>query len=231
MTRNLAQCSDDELITSFSQGNSLAFEELLLRYKNGLYQYLLSIVKDEGAAGDLFQEVFLALFTHAAGFKTQGKLKAWLFLTARNKAFNYLRDNKSISSLDEQDEEGNAFWHDIVPDDKPGQLEQLTRQENEEQLRQLVAQLPPRQQEVWSRHQGACEQRRSSHLYGGRTGGNRHRRRQGAPGGFLYHRPDRERCLGRLRRALQGAVGLHVINSNRGWLCAGPGAAPNAPRI
>lgn len=148
MTRNLALCSDDELITSFAQGNSLAFEELLLRYKNGLYQYLLSIVKDEGAAGDLFQEVFLALFTHAAGFKTQGKLKAWLFLTARNKAFNYLRDNKLTSSLDEPDEEGNAFWHDIVPDDKPGQLEQLTRQENEEQLRQLVAQLPPRQQEV-----------------------------------------------------------------------------------
>ncbi len=140
--------SDDELVVLFSKGDDAAFEELLFRHKNGLYQYIVSMVKDEGAAGDLFQEVFLALYTHAADFKAQGKVKSWLFLTARNKAFNYLRDHKADTSLDEQDEEGNEFWHEVLPDGEATQLEQLARQENVEQIKQLVASLPPRQQEV-----------------------------------------------------------------------------------
>ena len=144
----MGQYSDDELVGLFAQGNQAAFEELLLRHKNGLYQYLFSLVKDEGAAGDLFQEVFLALFTHAADFKAQGKVKAWLFLTARNKAFNYLRDHKPLTSLDEQDEEGNEFWHEVLPDGELPQLEKLTQQENMTRLRQLIAGLPPQQQEV-----------------------------------------------------------------------------------
>ncbi len=148
MEPNLSVHSDDELVGLFAQGNNGAFEELLFRHKNGLYQYLLSLVKDEGAAGDLFQEVFLALFTHAADFKAQGKVKAWLFLTARNKAFNYLRDHKPVTSLDEQDEEGNEFWHEVLPDGEPEQLEQLTQAENITRLRQLIATLSPQQQEV-----------------------------------------------------------------------------------
>ena len=148
MEPNFSVYNDDELVRLFAQGNNEAFEELLFRHKNGLYQYLLSLVKDEGAAGDLFQEVFLALFTHVADFKAQGKVKAWLFLTARNKAFNYLRDKKSVTSLDEQDEEGNEFWHDVLPDGETGQLEQLTKQENLLYLRQLIATLPLQQQEV-----------------------------------------------------------------------------------
>ena len=139
---------DDELIALFVQGHDEAFEELLFRHKNGLYQYILSLVKDEGAAGDLFQEVFLALYTHAADFKAQGKVKSWLFLTARNKCFNYLRDHKSTTSLDEQDEEGNEFWHEILPDTEASQLEQLTQQESMQKLREIISGLSPRQQEV-----------------------------------------------------------------------------------
>jgi RNA polymerase sigma-70 factor (ECF subfamily) len=148
MEHNMSAHSDDELVVLFAQGQSEAFEELLLRHKNGLYQYILSLVKDEGAAGDLFQEVFLALYTHAADFKAQGKVKSWLFLTARNKSLNYLRDHKSLSSLDEQDEEGNEFWHEILPDGEASQLEQLTQQEHVEQIREIVSSLPPHQQEV-----------------------------------------------------------------------------------
>ena len=140
--------SDDELVVLVSQGQNDAFEELLMRHKNGLYQYIFSLVKDDGTAGDLFQEVFLALYKHAADFKAQGKVKSWLFLTARNKSLNYLRDHKSLTSLDEQDEEGNEFWHEILPDGEISHLEQLTQQENFERIRQIVASLPPRQQEV-----------------------------------------------------------------------------------
>ena len=145
---NLSAQSDDELVQLFASGQELAFEELLMRYKNGLYQYIMSQVHDEGTAGDLFQEVFLSLYTHAADFKAQGKVKAWLFLTARNKMLNYFRDHKPVASLDEQDEEGNEFWHEILPDGEQDHLEQLQSQEGFARIKQVIDSLPPHQQEM-----------------------------------------------------------------------------------
>ena len=140
--------TDDELVQLFASGEAGAFEELVLRYKNGLYQYLKALVKDEGVAGDLFQEVFLALFKHADSFHAQGKFKSWLFLTARNKAFNYFRDHPAQASLDQTDEEGNSVWHETLPDGELPQLEQLTQEETLVRIRQAVDGLPPSQREV-----------------------------------------------------------------------------------
>lgn len=140
--------TDDELVQLFAQGESQAFEELVLRYKNSLYQYLMTLVKDEGTAGDLFQEVFLALFKHAADFQAQGKLKSWLFLTARNKAFNYVRDHKGQDSLDQTDEEGNEFLHETLSDGTPPVLEQLSGKESAQYIRQAVERLSPAQRET-----------------------------------------------------------------------------------
>ena len=148
MDANLTVKSDDELIVLFQNGTQEAFEEIVLRYKNSVYQYILSLVKDDGAAGDLFQDVFLALFKHAADFRAEGKLKSWLFQTARNKVLHFWRDNKTPLSLDETDEEGNAFWHETLADDAPALLDVLETQELGAQIRQAAEKLPPRQREV-----------------------------------------------------------------------------------
>lgn len=144
----LSNRSDDELVESFCQGNNEAFEELVLRYKNPLYQYILSLVKDEGAADDLFQDVFISLFKHAKTYKRQGKLKAWLFLTARNKVFNYFRDHKNTTSLDQTDDEGNAFLQETLPDNSRHALDELSWLELQETVRQAIEKLPPRQREM-----------------------------------------------------------------------------------
>ena len=140
--------TDDELVLLFKNGSNEAFEQLVFRYKNSLYQYILSMVQDEGAAGDLFQEVFLSFFRHAASYEAKGKFKSWLFLTARNKVFNYTRDQKKNTSLDQTDEEGNAFLHETLPDGAPHMLEALSSKETEEMIRKAAEQLPPRQREV-----------------------------------------------------------------------------------
>lgn len=142
------QRTDDELVVLFKSGSSDAFEELVYRYKNSLYQYIMTMVQDEGAAGDLFQEVFISLFKHADKYEPRGKFKSWLFLTARNKVLNFFRDKEKLSSLDQTDDEGNAFLHDTLADGKPSLLEDLAGRETEEQIRQASLQLPVRQREM-----------------------------------------------------------------------------------
>lgn len=140
--------NDDELVASFCEGNNQSFEELVLRYKNSLYQYILSLVKDESTAEDLFQEVFISLFKHAATYKPEGKFKAWLFLTARNKVLNYWRDSKNTTSLDQTDDDGNAYLQETLADDSRPVLEELSWQELQETVRQALEKLSPRQREM-----------------------------------------------------------------------------------
>ena len=77
MDPKLNERTDDELVLLFKSGSSGAFEELVYRYKNSLYQYIMAMVQDEGAAGDLFQEVFISLFKHADKYEPRGKFKSW----------------------------------------------------------------------------------------------------------------------------------------------------------
>ena len=149
MEPNISQRTDDELMLLFSGGSNEAFETLVLRYKNALYQYIKSMVLDDGAAEDLFQEVFITLFQSADKYKPQGKFKPWLFLIARNKVLNYFRSKpKNVTSLDQTDEEGNAYLYDALPDGSPPLLEGLARRETEQQLREAVEKLPERQREI-----------------------------------------------------------------------------------
>ena len=140
--------TDDELVLLFKSGSGEAFEELVYRYKNSLYQYIMAMVQDEGAAGDLFQEVFISFFKHADKYQPRGKFKSWLFLTARNKVLNFFRDRDPLASLDQTDEEGNAFLHDTLPDGAPSPLEGLAGRETEEEIRRASLTLPQRQREM-----------------------------------------------------------------------------------
>ncbi len=148
MDPRLAERTDDELVLLFKSGSGEAFEELVYRYKNSLYQYIMSMVQDEGAAGDLFQEVFIALFKHADKYEPRGKFKSWLFLTARNRVLNFFRDRDQLTSLDQTDEEGNAFLHDTLPDGAPSLLEDLAGRETEAEIRRATLELPQRQREM-----------------------------------------------------------------------------------
>lgn len=140
--------NDDELVASFCEGNNQAFEELVLRYKNSLYQYILSLVKEEGVAEDLFQDVFISFFKHAKTYKREGKFKSWLFLTARNKALNYFRDNKQTVSLDQTDDDGDAFLQETIADGSRSFLDELSEKELEKAVARAADQLPPRQREM-----------------------------------------------------------------------------------
>lgn len=140
--------TDDELVQGYRQGDETCFNELVYRYKNSLYQYIVAMVHDEGAAGDLFQEVFLHFYRRIYEYKTEGKLKSYLFTAARNRILNYFRDQDQAFSLDETDEEGNAFWHEELAENAPQPLEQLEQTELAQRLRRAAEQLPPRQRET-----------------------------------------------------------------------------------
>ncbi len=140
--------TDDELIAGFQNGDEMCFNELIYRYKNVLHQYILAMVRDEGAADDIFQEVFLNFYRRLKDYQPEGKLKSYLFTSARNRVLNFFRDNNKICSLDDTDEDGNAYFHDELAGDDPQPLDKLEQAELAERIRQATLRLPPAQREV-----------------------------------------------------------------------------------
>lgn len=140
--------SDDELVLGFQNGDQECFNQLVYRYKNILYQYIMVMVRDEGAAGDIFQEVFLGFYRRINDYRPEGKLKSYLFTAARNRMLNFFRDRDKLFSLDDTDEEGNAYMHDALPGADPQPLENLERAELAERIRNASLRLPARQREA-----------------------------------------------------------------------------------
>ena len=57
--KDLHDMTDEELALSYVDGNNRAFDLLLGRTQDRLFQYILFVVRDKDTAEDIFQETFL----------------------------------------------------------------------------------------------------------------------------------------------------------------------------
>src|ERR671932_347450 len=83
--------SDPELLAQIRARDAGAFETLFARYRELVRRQAQRIVRDESAADDLVQEVFLRVWTRSEQWDGRGACKAWLFRIATNLALNHLR--------------------------------------------------------------------------------------------------------------------------------------------
>jgi len=88
-----SQVQDAELIERYASGDERAFEVLMRRHGDAVFAAILSKVKDQDVADDLFQEVWIKfIHTLKAGYYTEaGKFGAWIHRVARNATMDYFR--------------------------------------------------------------------------------------------------------------------------------------------
>jgi RNA polymerase sigma-70 factor (ECF subfamily) len=84
------------LIRQCQSGNKAAFQELIIRYYNPIYRFLLKLSRDEDISLDLTQETFLKMVRNIDKFQTTGKTQfsTYLFTIAKNSFYDYLRKSK-----------------------------------------------------------------------------------------------------------------------------------------
>ena len=83
--------SDEELIRGVLSRDAGAFDSLFARHSQAVRGRLRRILRNDAAAEDLFQEVFLRLWTRADQWTGEGSVRAWVLAIATNLALNYLR--------------------------------------------------------------------------------------------------------------------------------------------
>ncbi len=141
--------SDTELIGRVRQRDAEAFDALLSRHGPAVRRRLLKILRDEEAAEDLQQEIFLRLWTRSEQWDGRGELAAWLGRIATNLAFNHLRTIRRrrqqplqtpVADSDPDDDLPVPGWMidaSAVPPDEPAQMA-----EEQEWLARLIDALP-----------------------------------------------------------------------------------------
>jgi RNA polymerase sigma-70 factor, ECF subfamily len=103
----LAGAVDAALVARAQQGETVAFELLVVKYQRRVAATVKRLVHEDRIAEELTQEVFLSVFLALNSFRPDGDFAAWLFTIARNAGRSYLRsaqnrqDDRPIELLDE----------------------------------------------------------------------------------------------------------------------------------
>ena len=144
----LKQMTDDLLVSLYLEGNNSAFDVLLNRHKDRLFNYIFFIVRSKEVAEDIFQETFVkAIVTLQQGrYTNDGKFAAWITRIAHNLVIDQFRIERNENTVSNDETE-----IDLLNDARlaEGTIEnQMVNDQVLKDVRMLVDELPDCQREV-----------------------------------------------------------------------------------
>jgi RNA polymerase sigma-70 factor, ECF subfamily len=136
--------SDSELVKRFQDGDLSVFEALVTPYSTRLFNTLVQMTNDRGAAEDLLQEALVAAYRTLCSFRAEAAVYTWLHRIAVNKALNWLRSRKGrleFESLDDPISTQSGEVRREVPDSRANPAGQALASEMSEVLQEAIASL------------------------------------------------------------------------------------------
>jgi RNA polymerase sigma-70 factor (ECF subfamily) len=121
-----------------------AFERLYDHYFPKIYAYVCYRVGSVHDSEDLVADIFLKAVEALDRFewRHEHSFSAWLFRVAHNVVTDHIRRDRKRGQPQSLDELPDLQGHELLPEDS------ALRKEKFAQLRQLIATLPPRRQEI-----------------------------------------------------------------------------------
>jgi RNA polymerase sigma-70 factor, ECF subfamily len=141
----MADAGDLEFIGALREGSEKAYEALLLRFQQPVYNLALRLLDDPTDAADVVQEVFLKVFRNVGHFRGQSSLKTWIFRIAINEAHNQRRwffrhRHREVGIEEKQDLSG---WAGVMADRESSPFEYVCEQERERMIEETLARINP----------------------------------------------------------------------------------------
>ena len=99
---------DVRLMLRAKDGDSAAFEELVVNYQDRLVHVFVHLVGNQETAEDLAQETFLRIYRSRHGYVPTAKFSTWLFKIANNLASNSRRSKGRRREVDINSADGDA---------------------------------------------------------------------------------------------------------------------------
>lgn len=143
--------SDKDLIRSYLEGNEKAFETLLMRNKDRIFGYIVSKVRNQNLANDLFQDVFIKVIRTLknGSYNEEGKFLPWVLTISHNMIVDHFRRSNKMQMISEsssKSEDYNIFSVLKLTDNNIE--DEMIKGQIETDLVRLVEYLPEEQRDV-----------------------------------------------------------------------------------
>ena len=140
--------TDDQLVKAYALGDNEAFDALLRRHQDRIFNYILRIIKNEDIANDIFQETFVkAILTIKQGRYTEnGRFPAWISRIAHNLIIDHYRQEKSENVQSADIEEIDVFNRKDLCEDTIEDI--IIADQIRDDVKYLIELLPELQREV-----------------------------------------------------------------------------------
>lgn len=128
--------TDQELITDALRGDTHAYGEVVVRYRNSVVNVVYRMCGDAQLAEEAAQEAFIRAWQHLSRYRPDLPFRAWIFRIAINAALDAIRSGKRLFELDDMDE-------DSLVEESPNPELLLVQREQVKRVRKAVLELPP----------------------------------------------------------------------------------------
>jgi RNA polymerase sigma-70 factor (ECF subfamily) len=139
---------DNILIQQYLNGDNDSFEILLTKYKQRIYSFIYSKIKDRNIADDVFQDTFIKVIqTLKKGkYNEEGRFVSWVMRIAHNLIIDHFRRQQRMPMYDTYDHEQDVFYRLSEPSKNIEDM--IIDSQIKSDINVLMLELPENQYEV-----------------------------------------------------------------------------------
>ena len=144
---------DVELVKAFQVGDRTAFDALVLKHKDKVFNLCYWFLGDTQEANDSAQDTFIKVYRSLKKFRLESAFSTWLYRIAANTCKNRLksleyRHNKKIAWLDNPGEIEGGQYSAEIHDKSPSPMIDFEKKERMMLIQRAIASLPTDQRTV-----------------------------------------------------------------------------------
>ncbi|MCM8818183.1 MAG: sigma-70 family RNA polymerase sigma factor [Candidatus Omnitrophica bacterium] len=142
-----------ELVEKAKTGDTKAFEELVNRTKDKIYNLGIKILGNKEDAADLLQETYIKAYESLSNFEGRSSFSTWLYRIATNFALMKLRKEKYKKiSIDELKNKSDGIYKKEIFDWSNNPYFFYKNEELKEILNSAINSLPPKYKTIFILH-------------------------------------------------------------------------------
>ncbi len=122
--------SDEDLMKRCREGDMSAFELIVLRYKDAIFNLIYHFLADYHRSQDVSQETFLRVLKNVDRYRSKNSFKTWLYRIAVNLCKNELRNRsrrKMVSLSDPDLDVESLIGGNYIPPDEAYENEEMRK--------------------------------------------------------------------------------------------------------
>lgn len=138
---------DEALVSRYSMGDAKAFDTLIVRYQDRIFNFSLRFTANPSDAEDIVQETFLKAYRGIARFRGDAKFSTWLFQIAKNLCINKFHntrrrmEHRQVSIFESEYDDDRPLLQLESEDASP--QERVISAETQSQLEAAIGELDP----------------------------------------------------------------------------------------